>query len=343
MTSTTVVRRLALVPALVAFAFSSVPAYAQGGSAGSDKVAAQALFEDGRRLMQGGKYADACPKFVESQRLDPSASTLLNLASCWEKAGRAATAWATYREAESAADAIGRKDYVDAAERHARALAPTLAHLTLAVAQPVDGMQVRRDGVPVGAAEWGLAVPVDQGSHAVEASAPGYKAWSATVDVPRDGAQATATVPPLEALPVAAPASTPSVPVPSPAQSEAATSEVPSKGGAQRTIGLVVGGAGIVGLAVSGVFTIIATGKNQDSKAGCPGDVCSTQAAFDDRNSARSAGDVATVALFAGAGAVIVGGLLWWTAPKATAVGRNPSPRVVFAPVPGGAVLAGAW
>src|SRR5262249_43356511 len=71
----------------------------------SNKVAAEALFEEGRRLMSEGKVADACPKFADSQSLDPSPGTLLNLASCYEKMGMTATAWATYREAASLASA----------------------------------------------------------------------------------------------------------------------------------------------------------------------------------------------------------------------------------------------
>src|SRR5208283_1046759 len=78
---------------------------AQSPTTGGDKVASQALFEDARKLLVEGKYAEACPKFADSQRLDPSPSTLLNLANCWERSGKAATAWATYREAESAAHA----------------------------------------------------------------------------------------------------------------------------------------------------------------------------------------------------------------------------------------------
>src|SRR5580658_3235689 len=114
-------------------------------SSGSEKVTAEALFEDGRRLVAAGKYAEACPKFQASQKLDPSAGTLLNLASCWEKAGRSATAWGAYKEAASLADAAGRKDYVATAQRHADALAPKLARLTLTVEQPVDGLQIKRD------------------------------------------------------------------------------------------------------------------------------------------------------------------------------------------------------
>src|SRR5271156_1769624 len=71
----------------------------------TDKVAAEALFEEGRRLVAAGSFADACPKFADSERLDPSGGALLNLASCYEKLGRSATAWVTYREAASAASA----------------------------------------------------------------------------------------------------------------------------------------------------------------------------------------------------------------------------------------------
>src|SRR5580692_9399649 len=142
--STVGAARVACAVAIAVVVTASAPAKAQ--SAGSDKVTAEALFEDARKLVADRRYAEACPKFADSQRLDPSASTLLNLASCWEKAGRTATAWATYKEAASAANAAGRKDYVTAAERHAEALAPTLSRLTVNVPSPVDGIQVKRDG-----------------------------------------------------------------------------------------------------------------------------------------------------------------------------------------------------
>jgi hypothetical protein len=182
----------------------------------------------------------------------------------------------------------------------------------------------------------------------VEASAPGYKGWSAKVDVAHDGAQETATVPPLEALPpeLAAPPSAPGVTPTQPGEVQGSPPGGPpssphAAGSVQRTVGLVVAGAGVVGLGVSGVLALVASGKNSDSNsAGCNNDVCRTQASFDDRNAARSAGDGATVALVVGAAAVVVGGVIWLTAPKA---GSGGSARVYVAPVPGGAVIAGAW
>src|SRR5580658_6771444 len=112
----------------------------------SSTVTAEALFEDGRQLVMQGKYDDACPKFAASERLDPSTATLLNLASCYERQGRTATAWATYREA---ANAAGRNDYLTTAERHASGLESSLARLTITVEQPVEGLHLERDGVAV--------------------------------------------------------------------------------------------------------------------------------------------------------------------------------------------------
>src|SRR6188508_1232334 len=74
----------------------------------SRRAAAEALFIEGRRLVAEGKTAEGCAKFAESQALDPGVGTLLNLARCYERIGRTASAWTTYREAASRAQAAGQ-------------------------------------------------------------------------------------------------------------------------------------------------------------------------------------------------------------------------------------------
>jgi len=314
----------------------------------NSNVAAEALFEDARSLAAAGKYAEACPKFVDSQRLGPSVSTLLNLANCWEKLGRTATAWATYREAASAANAAGRKDYLATALRRADGLAPKLARLTVTVAQPLPGLQVKRDGVLVDTAEWGSAIPVDTGPHGVEATAPGRKTWTTKVDVPQDGLQVSVGVPALEEAPVEAPAVAPvSAAAPAPAVSLAGVASPPpdtspkNTGNTQRIVGIVVAGVGVVGLGVGGVFALSAKSKYNDSLADC--DKSNTNLCFSpglqERNDARSAGDLATVFVSAGAAVLVAGGITWLTAPHPS----SPASGVQVLPTLGGVVARGAW
>ena len=310
-----------------------------------DKIAAQALFEEGRRLLVAGQYAEACPKFAESQRIDPSPSTLLNLANCWEKVGRAATAWVTYREAQSAASAAGRKDYVDTAERHARALASTLAQLTVTVTQPVDGMEVRRDGVAMGAPEWGLSIPVDAGSHVVEVAAAGFKPWSQTIDVPHDGAQVTVMVPVLEALPLdsASPApaaaggiaATPSASRADGSCERCAPRDDAADGRARRRGGRRRRARGLGRVRAPRELQPSRTPNRSAWATMCPA------AGVSKENDALSDGDASTVAFVAGAAALVAGGVLWLTAPRSKTAGV--AARVSVAPAFGGAVVEGTW
>src|SRR5450432_1599182 len=89
--------RSAALCTLLASVFGARPAGAQ--SSGSS-VAAQALFDDAKRLVQEGDAASACPKFEESERLEPGIGTKLNLADCYERVGRNASAWVLYLEVE---------------------------------------------------------------------------------------------------------------------------------------------------------------------------------------------------------------------------------------------------
>ncbi len=215
---------------------------------------------------------------------------------------------------------------------------------------PVDGMTVALDGVAVGRAEWGVAVPVDPGDHAVEASAPHFKPWSTKASVGKEAATTTVTVPALEAAPDAAPEPTPAPPPApvAPAAAPPATDEG-SRGSAQRMVGLIVGAVGVVGLGIGGAFAISAKSTYNSSLSDCltnAPDECS-QAGVNQRNSARSAGDVATVAVAVGAVAVAGGVVLWLTAPPKSSARLTQAASLALVPLVGdglgGGMLRGTW
>lgn len=76
---------------------SASPARAQ--RVARDPAAAEALFKAARALVEKGDYAAGCPKFEASLALNPSASTMLNIALCHEHDGKIASAWEAYNRA----------------------------------------------------------------------------------------------------------------------------------------------------------------------------------------------------------------------------------------------------
>src|SRR4051794_29684499 len=148
------------------------------GAAGSDtstkSAGAEALYEEARGLMKQGDFERACPKFKQSYDLDPGGGTLLNLAECYEKQGKFASAWSTFKEALVVAQRDGRSERVDYAKKHLAVVEPKLAKITIDVATEANepGLTVTLDGNPLGAAAWGVGMPVDPGTHQVAASAP---------------------------------------------------------------------------------------------------------------------------------------------------------------------------
>ena len=177
-----------------------------GSAAANNRAAAEQLFVRGRELMAAGKYREACAKLEESQRLDPAPGTLLNLASCYDKGGQTASAWAAYKQAASAAEVAGRRAWAVQARTRAQQLEPKLARLTVVGPPPprVPGLSVLRDGVPLGQQEWGEPIPLDPGEHVVEATAPGHVAWRQTVSL--SNSDETVTIPPLAKEPTLSPA-----------------------------------------------------------------------------------------------------------------------------------------
>lgn len=313
---------------------------AQSGGAqtkSSNSAAAEALFKQGRDLMAEGKLHEACRKFEASQQLEPGLGTMLNLAECYEKTGRTASAWAEYRKAIPRAREAGSKARQDLATERAQALERRLSTLTIRAVggEAADAkLEVRRDGVPVQAAELGAAIPVDPGEHIIEASAPGREPWSAKIQVGPDAAKVSVEIPQLKAAASGAPPPPPPTPIvtttsesPQPPSDRLASSD----GSTQRVVGLVLGGAGVVGVGLGAFFGLRAFDKWSDAKDACsdyPYECGKT--GTDLRSSASSAGTTSTIAFVAGGALLATGAVLYFTAPtKKTSVAVTLGPQSI--------------
>src|SRR5580658_2599132 len=153
-----------------AVALTVVPARAQKAP---EVGKADALFNAGRSLLEAGEYADACPKFAESQKLAPGLGVTLYLADCYERLGRTASALAEFRRAALIASERGDKRGAVAQERAAN-LESQVPELVIVVtpATRAQGVTVIRDGEPVPSTQWDLPTPIDPGDHEVSVSAP---------------------------------------------------------------------------------------------------------------------------------------------------------------------------
>lgn len=323
-------RLLAVATAAFAIAASS-PARASDAAA-----TAQALFDQGRRLMAQERWGEACPKLEESQRVDPAGGTLLHLALCREHEGRLATASALYHDALAQAKRDARKDRAKVAQERIDALRPQLPRIRLKVAlanRRAEAFTLLRDETAVGEAQWGEALPVDPGPLVVTAKAQGRKTWSARVEAPSRGQELVVDVPELE-RDVASQASASTSPGASPGASAggapfttAAPDDAVKRGDVLRTAGIALSGAGVAGVVIGSVFGLVSMSKAGDADAHCtPPDfkLCSAQG-VEAGDSARSAGNASTVAFVAG-GLLLTGGLvLYFTAPKHRAIAVGPS------------------
>ena len=220
---------------------------AMGSTARADdpgNPAAQALFDDAKRLMAEKNYAQACPKLEESNRLAPGAGTKFNLAECYERVGRTASAWASFLAAAAQTRSAGQKEREWAARDRAAALEPKLCRLAIVVPTAAPGMEIKRDGERVGQAQWGEAVPIDPGQHTVSATATGKRPWRATIEVVGSASTSKLLIPELDEEPAPRAAVTPATEAATPAR-EAAPARATNA-----TLGYVLlgtGGAALVG------------------------------------------------------------------------------------------------
>lgn len=278
----------------------AVPAHAQNAG---DKAAAEALFQEGKALLEAADYDKACPKLEASQALDPGIGTLLYLGECYAKVGKTASAWATFKEAASRARAESQTERQTVAQQRAAELEAKLSRLSINVApeiRRIEGLEVRLNGTVVPEATWGTLVPVDPGTQTVEATAPGYEPWKTSIDIQTGPAESTVDVPALVALETPEPPQDDTAALVAPAPAPVGA-EPPRSASAGRTVGYVLGGAGIVGLAVGSVFGLNAISKNNESQDNCRTQSLCTAYGLELRQDARDAATISTIGFVGGA------------------------------------------
>ncbi len=175
----------------------------------AERALATSLFRAGRALLAEGRFAEACEKLAESQRIDPGGGTLLNLAICHEHLGAVATAWAEFNESLALALRENRTDREDLAREHLASLESRVPKLVVVLADgaSVEGLVVSVDNLTLRAAALGTAVPVDPGRHIVSARATGRVTFERPIDVSL-GQLARVEIAPLELVPAPPPATT---------------------------------------------------------------------------------------------------------------------------------------
>jgi hypothetical protein len=266
------------------------------------------LFDAGRALADKGDHAGACAKFTEAIRIDGARryGLLMNLGQCSEKQGKTATAWALYKEAAFTARRQSRAEDEANAVKLAAALEPRLAKLQINAGpgKATAGLVIRTDGQEVGAGALGTPIAVDPGSHAIEATAPGYTVWSTTVTV-ADGAVQVVEIPAL--VKAAAP----------PPAAVAAG----GGGGSRRTAEFVSLGVGGVGLVLGVVAGAVAAGDHGSLASGCPEGNC-PPSQWSKVDSYNATATLSTIGLAAGGALVGLGAVLLVTAPKGGAAAK---------------------
>jgi hypothetical protein len=309
----------------------SVPAH--GAPAATEKAAAEALFEEGTKLMAEQKFDAACAKFEASGAIENGLGIKLWLADCYDRMGRTASAWGLFSEAAALAHQSGQADRERAANERALDLEHRLSKL--AIKTPPGGLPagvvVTLNGVAIPLASLGTPLPVDPGAEHVVLRAPGYRVISLERDVPQGPSSFVLEVPRFE----------PESRLATPAAHErpaAAPANHPKPGATQRTLGYSVGGLGVLSLAGAGLLAYRAHSLDTDSHAHCltsePNACDSTGASL--RGEAINYGNVATGAVLAGAALTVTGVVLLLTAPSAHA----PDVRVDARLAPNGGFVA---
>ncbi len=274
---------------------------------------AVALRREARELAAAERWSEACARLDQASRLDGSLDTLIDLATCEDRAGRTATATARWLEVLRM---VRGRDAAREAEARARlrALDARLPSLVVEVAPEWRGrLAVSRDGAPLPEALLGTPVPLDPGAHTVEVVGPVGVRRATSVELAADAVTVVVHAPELtrHATRIDVRAASPTrraraepPDAAAPGVDAAAPHPIPAA-----TVGLGVVGA--LALGAAGLFEWRALASFDDANARCDatgGRVC-------DSSGAQFLGRAATGLAIVGGAAVAAGAIVWLATP----------------------------
>jgi len=243
------------------------------------------------------KYADACPKFEESQRLDPAIGThyalpilreggpsrerLGGFTSTWHPRRGAERGWIREQYAKAARCAPGAATVADHGRVRRRA------------GRPARDQARRRDAAR--RAVGGCRCRTDPGSHVIAATAPASSRSKTSVVVQDEGKVVEVQ---LRRSP------TPRSATDGPSASRRRACREPSRrrpprgrtaSGTQRILAIAAGAGRLAAWSVGNIFGLETLSKHSSSQQQCPGNVCSSRRP-PDVTTAKNAGNVSTIA-----------------------------------------------
>ncbi len=306
----------------------SLTTLVSGAALADTGAEAEALYQQGMKLLEEKKVEAACVALEKSEKLDARGGTLLSVAYCHEQQGKHALAYAEYDESlRRLRLGGGRQDREKFAFERMQAVKDKVVFVGLELGAAVNAPGIEAVIIPgktgdperkliLGAErQKQLAFDPDGGTYRVEVRAPARKPFITQVQVAgKTAAPASITVTELA--------------------SDSAAVAYEADGSGQRMTGLIVGGAGIAFAAVGGVFGVLALKCAEEVRknTGC------------DRDEAKVVdANIANIGIGLGAVGIVVGSYLFFTAPKGRGEPRTVGLRPMLGPTNAGFSLDGRF
>jgi hypothetical protein len=243
-----------LATAVVLLAALAAAPEARAASA-QDRSAAHEQLTQAQDLKGSGQLAEALTHYQESQRLDPKLPTLMELADCEEQLGQLLEAQEHWSAARDQAKHDEKPQSRQRAEQRLAAVEKRVAHLTLTLAGDAPtNAQVFHDDMPLEPASLGTPLAANPGDHVIVVKAPEHEDAKYSVKLAEGDSQTLPIAAGHSTAPQAPPPPPPPKVVPAPQPANQAAARSANSGSTQRTIGIVAGSVGIVGIGAGSIL-----------------------------------------------------------------------------------------